>query len=179
MPDAFQSQYAEFTRNMGVCLVKFSEIERVLFNIFETALGSSNHLMADKLYSSIISFNIRRALIDAAVDTNLLAVVNEEREDLVAEWKTLQKTMNEKLPKRNKVAHYFYYLWGWEGRVEPVLQQPFFSWKDGKPTDLVAPVDNQQLLDLQSDLDKLREALSNFWQNLVSAKRERLKPRLP
>ena len=169
-----QEVFDEFTRNMGLCLIYFGNAERALFNVFSVALNSRNPKMAPAIYSGPRNFGARKLLVEAAVNTAIKMSPEDEKDNLQTEWNDVKAKMGTAFNPRNKVAHYFLYIWGTESGAEHVLQEGDFAWKDGQPPK-EKPINLKELIKIQKDLEKARKSLANFYQRLLKVRRKKPK----
>jgi len=100
--------YDEFISQIGKTLIQWNAVEQQLFEIFVHALYSPTKEVSYAVYSSVINFNIKRDMVDAAV-LACLKPDDDESKDIIKKWKTVYRGLKKLGPIRNHVAHYFCY----------------------------------------------------------------------
>lgn len=105
--DAEVRAWGDLCQSVGFCLLQFSKVEESLSALYGTAAGIPKMETAFRTHDEIREFQYRLGATSSAVRFWISSLPDEKaKEQLSAEWNSLERAIKEDSQERNRIAHF-------------------------------------------------------------------------
>jgi hypothetical protein len=102
-----KEQINEFHAALGRAIASWALVEEQLFSVFSTAAKPGSSAVLSAAFHALQHTNSKLAATDAAVRVVLLGIKDEAaRAALEGEWNVVRRKVNNRLDRRNQIAHF-------------------------------------------------------------------------
>lgn len=151
-----------FFENLGYAIGTWQHVEMQLFRIYSRLVRCENYYVASAAFHSIINFNARLGMTDAAA-----SVAFASDEAALKRWVRLEDRCNKRSKMRNKLAH-FIVMYGINKPISesgPFLTPSIYDVRGG-PLAGRKQIDVNQLKAIARSFEKLADDLRLFADSL-------------